>query len=375
MFVPYDHMSVNRRRLAQDLATRVQAPAPAGRMPGWLAGWLLANWLAGWLMSSVPSLPASFSCPAAKRRKQEQPRLVFVAVSRQASAAQGVGVGRSRSPSNPPADSRIAVVGYICIQGAEHYADPQGKEFEDLSALRLGRRHNVDKYETPICVKVSRSACFEEPVLCQMPEKFTKSVKLPGSALDVLACTTVRGCGQPLSTVEGRGFFKWPAWVCGKDLPPSVRAAMETRSGFRWPVFPGEVHHLGLKLADPPQQFHVCHYLRDGSSDSGEAGSESDGSAGSEEEASQERRSAPNFHGSRCSPARLLKFLGLKALLRPGASVRQALALAAELLGQDPNLVLDPQAFAVPARQTMMRASIKLDMGVMLWSRHQWRKG
>jgi len=290
--------------------------------------------------------------------------LVFVAVS------------RPSCPSNPPADFRIAVVGYICIQGAEHYADPKGKELEDLSALRLGRRHSVDKYETPICVKVSRSACFEEPVLCQMPEKFTKSVKLPGSALDVLACTAVRGCGQPLSTVEGRGFFKWPAWVCGKDLPPTVRAAMETRKGFRWPVFPGEVHHLGLKLADPPQQFHVCHYLRDGGSDSEEAGgSESDGSVGSEGEASQEGRGAPNFHGSKCSPARLLKLLELKALLRPGASVRQALALAAELLGQDPKPVLDPHAFSVPSRQTLMRASVKLDMGVMMWSRHQWRKG
>ena len=374
LLVPYNHMSVNRRHLAQARPRDSRPGACAGRMPGWLAGWLLASWLAGWLMSSVPPLPATFSCPAAKRRKPEQPRLVFVAVSQPSSAA-AQGGGRSRSPSNPPADFRIAVVGYICIQGVEHYADPQGKEFEDLSAMRLGRRHNVDKYETPICVKVSRSACFEEPVLCQMPENLTKSVKLPGSALDVLACTTVRGCGQPLSTVEGLGFFKWPAWLCGKDLPPFVRAAMETRSRFRWPVFPGEVHHLGLKLADPPQQFHVCHYLRDVGSDSEEAGSESEGSGGREEEASQERRGAPNFHGSRCSPARLLKFLELKALLRPGASERQALALAAELLGQDPNPVLDPQAFAVPARQTMMRASIKLDMGVMLWSRHRWRKG
>ena len=86
-------------------------------------------------MACVPPLPSAFSyAPAAKKRKQDtlRPRFAFVATSWPQVAAQGV------CSDNLSADLHVAVVGYICVEGAERYADPAGKHLEDLSALRLG---------------------------------------------------------------------------------------------------------------------------------------------------------------------------------------------------------------------------------------------
>ena len=58
-------------------------------------------------------------------------------------------------------------------------------------------------------------------------------------------------------------------------------------------------------------------------------------------------------------------------MLRPGTNVRSALLLAAELSGRSEDL----SGLRVPAKETLRRAEVKLDLALMLWSRQLWNNG
>ena len=153
-------------------------------------------------------------------------------------------------------------------------------------------------------------------------------------------------------------------------LSRTVIQAMTTRSPFEWPLFPGDLYHLGLSAPEQPQLFHD----RGPQPVPGDRGCV-DNSGSSSESSGAESDDVNASDGVRYPASTMMKFLELQSLLKPGASIRRVCALAAELLGHDPAAAFDAEVFKVPSGSTMRRALVKVDMHVMLSSRHQWRKG
>ena len=69
----------------------------------------------------------------------------------------------------------------------------------------------------------------------------------------------------------------------------------------------------------------------------------------------------------------LLFLVQLHSMLK-GGPIRTALVIAAQLLRVDPAPVRDPSQLKIPTRSTLQRATIRLDMVMIMWWRHQWSR-
>ena len=71
----------------------------------------------------------------------------------------------------------------------------------------------------------------------------------------------------------------------------------------------------------------------------------------------------------------MLKFLKFRSLVKSSSGLREALAVAADVLGHDAASVRDPQAFRIPSEAALRKGLAKVDLGLMMWSRHCWSHG
>ena len=204
--------------------------------------------------------------------------------------------------------------------------------------MRHPRYFAISKYEFPIAAIVSMSGLFVDQVQVSLLSYKATSV-LPMGVREDIAGSTVMGCGgTTLTRMVGPGCRTWLVWKCN-DMNVWLMNLMLSQSQFTWPLYAPDAKHLGLDVPHQPLPFSTMHTKPDTDSDS-EASGTSDTPSDPHGKSRQDRFEAPT----------LIKFLKFNAMLKPGTNVRSALALAAELMGDSPAVVENPNMFDIPAK-------------------------
>ena len=108
-------------------------------------------------------------------------------------------------------------------------------------------------------------------------------------------------------------------------IPEAVRDRLEVHSlfsGFRFPVFPGPFHQLGIKCLHQPLPFEATPIIAAESDEEDGDGGEADGFLGAP---LREKHAATT----------ILVCLKLQSLLKPSSSLCEVVALAGKLLGSN----------------------------------------
>ena len=252
------------------------------------------------------------------------------------------------------------IIGFANFSEAKCFQDPTGHELHLLEQMRNQRhRGGFSKYEFPIAAIVSLSGLFVDRVQVTLPSRKFATAVLPVGVREAIADSTVCSMGTTLTHMVGPSCLTWLVWKCN-DMNIWLSQLMVSQSQFTWPLYPIDAKGLGLKVPHQALPFSTMHTKVD-------TDSESEASDTWEEhgKSKQKRFEAPT----------LLKFLKFHAMLKPGTNIRSALALAASLLGDDPTFVENASVVDIPAKNTLRRAQVKVDLSLMLWSRHLWGHG
>lgn len=275
-----------------------------------------------------------------------------------------------------------------------HIAGFQAEDLGDfersvLDMMDLSPKVGIDKYEVPVSMHIEVAGVFCEPVVVVLPGR-NHIARLPDDALASAQHKIFAPHGTTLHKHLGSVAQTWAVWKC-KSIPRPVQARLLQGGGgvFVWPIFPQDISHLGFGVPITPMAFESAPQSvgeDEGAQGQGEDldGKESDTEHNSSDESDGKQRdpaeattgsSRPtvDFRRSvRHEPKDVLVFLELSSYLRPSANMRRVLELAGLALG------LTRSAAArvdVPSRWTLRRALIRLDMAMMHWERHSWRKG
>jgi hypothetical protein len=209
-----------------------------------------------------------------------------------------------------------------------------------------------------LSVEVNDSGRFQSAVEVDMQDR-ARVAQLHADSRQRIGEAIVCSDGQRLKALFGTQFHKWPIWKC-HHLPLDIASLMISRSSFAWPMFPSDVYHFGLPIPRQSLPFEDIRFEDQSGEEEEEDNDDDDHKANFEEP----------YHASK-----LLQFLKLKSLLKPSASIREVLALAADILGHDKAPVMDKATCRIPSAETLRKSLIMLDMIMMLWSRHLWRHG
>ena len=178
---------------------------------------------------------------------------------------------------------------------------------------------------------------------------------------------------QSVWQVWGAEFSSWPMLKSESRIPASILDAMAEQKNITLPIFPHNVTDVwDGDIPDQPLLFHEYPVgITGGLDDEGEEAALPDDVDDGEDETDADG----DFDKKGLyTPEKLLLFLRLSSMLK-GGSLRDALVIAAQLLGVDPAPVRDEAQFRIPLKQTLNAATIRLDMTMMRWWRHQWSRG
>ena len=261
------------------------------------------------------------------------------------------------------------IIGFAEFREARCFENPSPQDLKLVEQMQMScYRKKVSEYEFPIAGIVSTCGMLERPVAVKLPSITRvrkQTMAVPEAVSQDILSSKVVGIGQALQEIVGPSCRRWLLWKCN-DINATIMTAMQNQCQFKWPLFPAVARTLGLEVPDQPLPFTVAHTRPEGDAVNDEA--ESDITDDDDEEG--------GFVKKQTSPAAtMLKFLRFRALLRPGSHLREALAIAADLLGCDVTKVQDPSTFRIPDNDTLRRGLVKVDCGLMLWSRHWWNHG
>ena len=230
-----------------------------------------------------------------------------------------------------------------------------------MEAMRLPW-HKLDllKYSFPVACVVSACGWFEHRI--PLPEAAGKKHSLTfrlhdyidlqrSLQLDSVAWHDMVALGDP---------SRFLVWKCDSIALNVERAFKAKLHNFRWPLFPHIARQLGMRVTSEPEPISPIASILPAESDEEENDDDP-------EHFRQEQT---------CYKAEvLLRFLRFRSLLKSGVHMREALCLAAEILGLNSDRFRDPKTFRVPAESTMQNAHVKLDSCFMWWSRRLWNGG
>ena len=262
------------------------------------------------------------------------------------------------------------IVGFATFTHAEHFAHPSTADLLLMEARPPGKMKAkaLTTYEFPVAGVVSACGAFSGRIQARLPYRNRHVVALPAGSLDGIAQAPLAG-GDGDETPEG--FVGWRRWGVLKypGLPATatlslLKPTLSARSPFRLPLWPSESSALGFDLGPPMLPCQVPSFLPDPEEDDGEEDDDAEGASDDEK-----------YDILKYKPETMLTWLKFSRMLKPGADVREALAVAAELIGADTEAVRDPSRFRVPSQSTLRRATIQLDCCMMGWSRFMWAHG
>ena len=259
------------------------------------------------------------------------------------------------------------IIGFAKVTHAEHFSPPSTAELRLMEARQPLKAKAMAAYEFPVAGVVSVCGAFARRMQVRLPW-CRPVVALPAGSLDGIAQAPLAGRDETLEGMVGCQCRRWsvlkypglPVAATLSHLVPLLSAGVP----FRLPLWPSESSALGFSLGPPTLPCQVPSFLPE---EEEKEESDDDGS----EDASDDENASKDLY----TPEAMLAWLKLSRMLKPGANLREALAVASELIGADTGRVRDPSCFRVPARSTLRAATIQVDCCMMAWSRYLWAHG
>ena len=279
--------------------------------------------------------------------------------------------------------------GHVIVDAVEPYVVPDDNDMVLLSRMPLidqrTGRGNTRKYMNPVKMCIITEEWYTEPLLVPhwINQVHYNTARLPKAFCECVGRLVIEANptepqhsgGKTMLEVFGTLFHHFPIWKC-KGIDDRLWQAWrhDRVQDLAFPVWPWDVPNLeNIHVAaseytfqmDPGTRFELA---------AGEAGEQVDGDSddmlGSDDEEADTRKTDTSPY----PPHLMLLYLELKAKVKPSVDMRDVLRLAGAILGVDPK-VTTAEALRVPARRTLDKATLRLDLSMMLWERHCWQSG